>query len=214
VAGSRCAWRPEGPELNALVIDRDGKIVRRGCIGDGIQHLQVASDGTIWVGYFDEGVFGNFGWGGPGPQPLGAAGIVAWSPTLEKIWELDPEEGLISDCYAMNVHGVEILACPYTDFPVLRLRDRQLQVFPTQGISGPRGILAAGDDVALIGTYGDHAAVTLGRLEDGRFLPTGSARLRAPDGSTLRVDQLVCKGPTAHVFAGPEWFTYDLGGSR
>jgi len=27
--------------------------------GDGIQDVEAAGDGTIWVGYFDEGVFGG-----------------------------------------------------------------------------------------------------------------------------------------------------------
>ena len=74
VVGARCRWAESGPELNALAIDQNGRIYRRGCLGDGIQHLQVAGDGTIWVGYFDEGVFGNMGWGSPGPEPLGAGG--------------------------------------------------------------------------------------------------------------------------------------------
>lgn len=73
VVGARCGWTDAGPEQNAMVIGHDGRIIRRGCLGDGLQHVQVAEDGTIWTGYFDEGVFGD------GPDPLGAAGIVAWS---------------------------------------------------------------------------------------------------------------------------------------
>lgn len=92
VVGARCSWMDGGPEPNALVIDRNGRTVRRGCLGDGIQHLQVARDGTIWTGYFDEGVFGNFGWGNPGPTPLGAGGIAVWNPEFVKLWELDPQK--------------------------------------------------------------------------------------------------------------------------
>ena len=61
VVGARCSWTESGPELNALAIDQSGRIFRRGCLGDGIAHLQVAGDGAIWTGYFDEGVFGNLG---------------------------------------------------------------------------------------------------------------------------------------------------------
>jgi hypothetical protein len=122
VAGARCGWAESGPELNALAIDQNGRILRRGCLGDGIEHLQVSGDGTIWAGYFDEGVFGNMGWGGPGPQPLGAGGVAAWSPDFEKTWELDPAEGLVADCYALNVGTGEVLACPYTGFPVVRIQ--------------------------------------------------------------------------------------------
>jgi len=147
VAGGRCAWTPAGgPERNALAIDQNSRIFRRGCLGDGIQHLQVAADGTISAGYFDEGVLGNLGWSGPGPVPLGAGGIVAWSPDFEKTWELDPEAGLVCDCYALNVTPAgEVLACPYRDFPVVRIRDRQVTVTPANSISGPAGIIASGE---------------------------------------------------------------------
>jgi hypothetical protein len=56
VVGARCQWRESGPELNALAAGQDGRILCRGCLGDGIGHLQVAGDGTNWVGYSDEGV--------------------------------------------------------------------------------------------------------------------------------------------------------------
>jgi len=93
VVGARCRWAEPGPERNALAVGQTGRILRRGCLGDGIGHLQVAGDGTIWAGYSDEGVFGNFGWGGTGPAPLGAGGIAAWSPDFDKTWELKPGKG-------------------------------------------------------------------------------------------------------------------------
>lgn len=51
VVGVRCGWTESGPELNALAVDQSGRIFRRGCLGDGIEHLQVAGNGTIWAGY-------------------------------------------------------------------------------------------------------------------------------------------------------------------
>jgi hypothetical protein len=183
VVGARCTWTQSGPELNALAIDQNGRIFRRGCLGDGIAHLQVAGDGTIWAGYFDEGVFGNMGWGGPGPAPLGAGGIVAWSPGFEKIWELDPEEGLVADCYTLNVAPGEVLACPYTDFPVVRIRDQQKTVTATSGVSGPAGIIASGDQVAIIGTCRDPSLLITGAIRDGAFRESGRVNLWAPDGA-------------------------------
>lgn len=210
VVGARCRWQPAGPEQNALVIDQEGRIVRRGCLGDGIEHLQVASDGTIWVGYFDEGVFGNFGWGRPGPPPLGAGGIVAWSPELTKVWELDPDQGLVADCYALNVSSDAVFACPYTDFPVVRITHGQPLVLPTRGVSGPRGILASGDQVGLIGAYRDPWLMIRGRIRNDAFQEIDRTHLRAPDGSRLPQAQLLCRGSVAHLIAGTEWFTFDL----
>ncbi len=87
VVGARCLWTEQGPELNALVIGNDGEIKRAGTLGDAIAHLLVDGNGDVWTGYTDEGIFGNFGWGGSGPTPLGSAGIVRWSSHFEKLWE-------------------------------------------------------------------------------------------------------------------------------
>ena len=179
-------------------------------MGDGIQHLQVAPDGTIWAGYFDEGVFGNFGWGSPGPAPLGAGGIAAWSPEFDKLWELDPEEGLVADCYSLNVSDDEVLSCPYTDFPVVRISERDVGVVQTRGVSGPTGIVANGDQIALIGSYKDPTLFTRAVIRDGVFHETGRAHLRGPDGSALPSAQVHCRGSVVHFIAGRDWFSYDL----
>ncbi len=212
VAGARCGWKPSGPELNAMAIDENGTILRRGCLGDGIRHLQVGPDGTIWAGYFDEGVFGNFGWGGPGPgpTPLGAGGIAAWSPRFDKIWELDPQEGLIADCYTLNVSDDGVLSSPYTDFPVLRIHNQEVRVTPTRNVSGPSGIIAHADEIALIGTYRDPSMLIRGVLRDGTFRETERTHLWSPNGAPLPKAQVHCRGSIAHFFAGSHWFSFDL----
>ena len=211
LVGSRCKWTTEGPELNALVVARDGTIEREGCLGDGLQHVQVARDGTIWTGYFDEGIFGNYGWGGvDGPTPLGAAGIAAWSPALTKTWELDPTQGLVSDCYALNVTSDFVWICPYTDFPVVRIADRQTKVWTTIDISGPRGILVSGERVALIGSYADPSQLVVGHMSGDQFVEDLRTHLRSPDGSTLAASTLHCSGSVAHFFRDNVWSTFDL----
>jgi hypothetical protein len=212
LVGSRCRWTEEaGPEPNAVVVDSDGSVVRVGCLGDGLQHVQITEDGVVWTGYFDEGVFGNYGWGGPhGPTPLGAAGIVAWSPALEKTWELDPAEGLVSDCYALNATSEQVLACVYADFPVVRIAGGEERTFLTEGVTGPRGIIATAARVALIGTYKDPSLVVVGRLVDGRFEEESRLNLWAPDGAPLAEARINCRGPEVHFFAGSTWYSFDL----
>ncbi|MFI7578403.1 hypothetical protein [Micromonospora sp. NPDC049497] len=62
------------------------------------------SCGKLWVGYFDEGVYGNFGWGGPGPAPIGATGIARFTETLHPEWHFPTDDlSPIDDCYALNV---------------------------------------------------------------------------------------------------------------
>lgn len=210
VVGARCKWSPEGSELNALAIDQWGRIVRRGCLGDGIQHLQVGSDGMIWVGYSDEGVFGNFGWGGPGPTPLGAGGLAAWSPAFEKVWELDPQEGLIADCESLNVADGVVWCCPYTDFPVVRVSQRERTIFASTDVSGPTGIVVNGDFVALIGTYRDPSLLVFGTVRDGTFSETRRSNLRMPDGQPVMACPVTCRGTVAHFVTGQEWFSFEL----
>ncbi len=211
VVGARCRWTAAGAEDNAMVVDADGRIVRRGCLGDGLQHVQVTADGVIWTGYFDEGVFGNYGWGGlDGPLPLGAGGIAAWSATFEKTWELDPAGGLVSDCYALNAMSAEVLACPYTKFPVVRIADGRERVLGTGDISGPRGIIANGDRVALVGSYQDPSTLVVGSVADGAFVEEMRTNLWAPDGAALSAARIHCRGPEAHFFVGSDWYSFDL----
>ena len=41
-------------------------------------------DRQVWVGYFDEGIYGNYGWGrAESEEPVGAYGIVRFSSDLE-----------------------------------------------------------------------------------------------------------------------------------
>jgi hypothetical protein len=105
VASSRCALRDDGPDLNAAVYDRGGKIVSRFCLGDGIEHLYVSPSAQIWAGYFDEGIFGNFGWGGNRDgsftEPIGAPGIVCFDRNGQRQWKFDDDS--MADCYCMNV---------------------------------------------------------------------------------------------------------------
>lgn len=207
VVGSRCQWLGPGPEQNALVVGADGSVVRRGCIGDGIEHLQVADDGTIWAGYFDEGVFGNYGWGNPGPAPLGAAGIVAWSPTtFEKVWELDtPDYRMIADCYALNVGPEAVWACPYTDFPVIRIAGGRTDVFPTgDDIGGAGDMISSGDRVGLLGAYRDPARLVIGSVASGEWVEEQRLSLTT-EGSRVR-----CRGSVAHLFTDAVWSSVDL----
>jgi hypothetical protein len=43
--------------------DAQGRPSQGEVFGDDIAHVQATDTGEIWVGYFDEGVYGNYGWG-------------------------------------------------------------------------------------------------------------------------------------------------------
>ena len=49
------------PHPNAVLYDADGQVVSEHVLGDGIGHALADSAGQVWVGYFDEGIYGNYG---------------------------------------------------------------------------------------------------------------------------------------------------------
>lgn len=79
------------------------------CLGDGIQNCIVKSDNTIITSYFDEGIFGNYGWN----DPLGACGLVAWKSDGSAIWK--NKNFPINDCYAISLDEKENLWFYYYD---------------------------------------------------------------------------------------------------
>lgn len=112
---------------NARVFDREGNFIRSFCLGDGIGHLYTTGDGKIWTGYFDEGIFGNYGW----DDPIGEAGLICWDAygqILEK--HEQPEEHFISDCYALNIAADdEVWFYFYTDFHIGRRKNGKTEYF-------------------------------------------------------------------------------------
>ena len=124
LVGTRAERRPDGShDLNASVLGLDGMRRREFLLGDGIEDVQTTADGRIWVSYFDEGVFGNFGWGEPGgPAPIGSSGLVRW---LSDRRSTGPQSSARprrdADCYALNVASDAVWACYYTEFPLVRI---------------------------------------------------------------------------------------------
>lgn len=191
------------------MIGPDGGVLRTGTLGDGILHLLVDERGEIWAGYFDEGIFGSAGWGVPGPQPVGASGLVRFSKKLGSVWQHEGTElwDSISDCYPLNVDGERAWACPYTDFPVIEVApDGHATVRRTTGVNGPTGLVVAGDRVGFTGAYDDPAALMLGTLDQLDGLTRSSVTL--PDGGEARDTARL--GSVAHYFHGADWFSFDL----
>ncbi|MFJ7648645.1 hypothetical protein ACIQ1H_13980 [Lysinibacillus sp. NPDC097279] len=86
-------------EENARVYDENGRFIRSFCLGDGIGHVYVTKNQEIWTGYFDEGVFGNYGW----KDPVGRSGLVGWDASGAKLDSLEEDkEYFIFECLALN----------------------------------------------------------------------------------------------------------------
>lgn len=86
-------------EENARVYDKNGRLIRSFCLGDGIEHVYVTKNQEIWTGYFDEGVFGNYGW----EVPVGRSGLVGWDASGRKTDSLEEDkEYYIFECLSLN----------------------------------------------------------------------------------------------------------------
>ena len=113
--GSRCMYsKKKGPEKNAVFTDRNGNVLRAFTFGDGIQDCIVRNDGIIVTSYFDEGIFGNYGW----EEPIGSCGVCAWTMDGRIIWRSERE---IDDCYAINIdENSNLWYYYYSDFRLIR----------------------------------------------------------------------------------------------
>jgi hypothetical protein len=146
LAGSRCQWRgPEDFDRNGAIIDPETGKVDRILLGDGIRDIAVDERGRIWASYFDEGVFGNFGWGHPGPPGPGSGGLVCFDASGEILWRFNREgaAAFIVDCYAMYASRSLISIFFYSDFQVC-----EVNMDFTQSICTPNQITGSGALVA------------------------------------------------------------------
>jgi hypothetical protein len=86
----------------ARVFDNQQKLVRSLDLSDGIEHVNTTAESHIWVGYFDEGVYGGSGIGSEGLVCFDAAGrpIFKYAEFAEK--EKLPH---IDDCYSLMFPG-------------------------------------------------------------------------------------------------------------
>jgi len=140
-------------DKNARIYNSSGELVRDFIAGDGIQDVKVDTLGNIWTSYFDEGIFGNYGWN----SPIGISGLICWNKIGDKIWEFEPIEGLepMADCYAMNIDSDNnTWFYYYTEFPLVKLNSsRQIEFWENKAggsssinISGNRILMAEGYD--------------------------------------------------------------------
>ena len=178
--------------------------------GDGIQHVTATRSGSCWVGYFDEGIFGNFGWGGPGPAPIGRFGINRFDQTMHLAAHA-PSEYEIADCYAMTAVDESVFACTYTDWEIVRLGPSGERRSWTNDVAGASAIVVKGSAVALVGGYTEsRSRLVVGSLGESRFEPTMTTTLTI-DGEDITGDKLlVASGHQLHAMANGGWYRWEL----
>jgi len=214
VVGPRSAWRSEDDyDTNGLIFDP--LTGDRSCIllGDGIQNISIDSLAKIWVSYFDEGIFGNFGWGGPNSKPVGWSGLNCFSADGKLIWSfpLDDEYGSISDCYALNVQNETASLYFYTEFPLCRISTSFQRRYWKTGLTGCHQFAISESLVLFSGQYKDPQSVGyLASLEDERIGEPQKVEFLLPDRSPISNGQLLGRGPNMSFFDDTGWYRTSL----
>lgn len=163
----------EDYDLNGQVFGLDGVFKRAFLLGDGIRDVQTTSKGQIWTSYFDEGVFGNYGW----RKPIGRSGLIRWDQFGAQQYTYRPAYALdvICDCYALNVASKEDVWCYYyTDFPLVQIRRDRVEAAWNCPIEGSDGFTIWRDKVLMRGGYGHRDTYHLLQM-----LPQGRMQLQA-----------------------------------
>jgi len=197
------ATRSEPGEPNGYLYDTDGSLLSRLVLGDGISFILAAPDNTIWIGYFDEGIYAN-----PlsnGKWPISSAGIAQLSADGNLLWSFNSENGaeqVIDDCYSLTLDGNDVWSCFYSDFPIVRIGDGKVRVW-TNRLSGASAIAVEGDYVLLAGGYDDAERLALLHLDQAG---TKSMReLQYPELGVSGDGLIQGHGGALNVVAGGAW---------
>ncbi len=178
--GARCMYaKADGPEKNAVFVDRRGSVLRECTFGDGIGDCVVRDDGIIITGYFDEGVIGNNGW----EDPIGACGLCAWKLDGEVVWRADMP---VLDCYAMNLDAKgNLWYYYYTDFQLVRTDLKTKTVYDPE-LHGAQTLITAGHGKYLImdGGYDDRGLYVT-RIDGRRLTEREPLELTGEDGAAI-----------------------------
>lgn len=196
-------------ESNARLFEADGAAAGAFAVGDGIEHVRCAADGTIWVGYSDEGVFS--GPGKDGSWPVSMAGIAHFGPHGNLLWKFNDEErtGLsITDCYALALDGNTLWCCPYADFPIVRVEGDVVDHWRND-VAGAQALAVDGDHVLLAGGYSDQSnRLALLHLDRDRAQQIGEWRFQFPERKAARLVQ--GQGETLHIAGQGRWTKLSL----
>lgn len=215
LAGARCAWRsPVDFDRNGVVYDPKTGVAERILLGDGIVDIAIDEMGRIWVSYFDEGIFGNFGWGHPGPPGPGSGGLVCFDADGNVQWQFNrkgsPE--FIDDCYAMHASRSQISVFYYSDFHVCEIDMSFEQAFfrPTE-MAGSHALVTSNSAFLLSSQYDEPSEIMHLFLRDkDRVGDPQRIRAKLPNDWTIGDSNIVGRCECLHILNERGWFRAKL----
>ncbi|PIY08513.1 MAG: hypothetical protein COZ18_11875 [Flexibacter sp. CG_4_10_14_3_um_filter_32_15] len=179
---SRCEYRDKNDfDKNAKVYNLKGELERDFTVGDGLNDVRIDKKGNVWTSYFEEGIYGNYGWGVQelgvwtsytdedtdkndiDGTPLGASGLVCWSNKGEKIWSFKPVEELdyISDSPSINIDDEDNTWLNYyiyfphdhLEYPLVKLNSEKQMEFLKNGPIRSSSYNILGNKIVAAGYY-------------------------------------------------------------
>lgn len=173
-----CLYSDNTYDKNASLYDRDGNKKQQFLLGDGIESIQVSPRQNIWVSYFDEGIFGNCGWGSAGTgrqyvEPVGRCGIRSFYANGQPAYMFEDSDADLCDCYAMNViHDNSVWFYYYSDFKLGHvMRQSGYEYFETDHkYEGSHGFAIYQDYVLFFGDYAHPCVLRLYKIHQRRLV--------------------------------------------
>jgi hypothetical protein len=209
LVSSRAALRgPDDHDQNGRIYSRSGEFKSGILLGDGVSSVQTTPKGRIWTGYFDEGIYGNFGWN----TPIGASGLVAWDTQGRKTFEFESKGApAIDDCYALNVAGEDdVWLYYYSDFPLVRLRNDRIASVWKMPIHGCSAFAIADRHALFFVRLGHICLVQLFNLRDHETPEClASFELRDQSDQPLDVTHVAARADVLRFISGGSLFAID-----
>jgi hypothetical protein len=211
IVGSRTQWRTKNDyDLNGLIFNPvTGERVEF-LAGDGVAGLGVDDNSRIFISYFDEGVFGNNGWGHPGPSGPGAGGLCCFDETGKLDWQFNSNDGsgeFISDCYAMNISASRAYVYYYTDFSLCEIGPKYERTFWKPNVSGCHSFAINDDLIVFSGQYDDpDTRFHLIKRFPNHLSKPSPIDVNLEFGKLTRANRAICRGSYIHHFNDDGWF--------
>ncbi len=168
-------------EENARVYDRNGRLIRTFCLGDGIEHVQVTRKQAIWTGYFDEGTCGNYGW----DEPIGSSGLVGWDANGRKMDSLEEDkEYFIFECLALNSNDKEEIYFFFSIEGMIGVRKDGVSTYYGLGDMHFKSFAVKEDEIAAYNWDGEGILLELNR-KTNRYDTIQTLQFVKPDGTPV-----------------------------
>ncbi len=156
-------------ERNALIYDNAGRVLNSFTLGDGITDV-VPLENSLLVGYFDEGVFGNYGW----DTPIGKSGLVTFDLNGNILTEYSAfsKNEYIYDVYCMNkVSDNDVWMYFYgPENYLFKLNELKRIKYVLRYVSGIHGFSIYENTILTTSGYERSNRYYLGNIERGELL--------------------------------------------